>query len=184
MKFIKEEKLLSKMKQTPETLDILIAFLGETMDIRERERGFYALPADEQTSKAQKALRADLKARVVALSEQYSARLEGTPERSYLKRLAGEYAPVPMDVEGFIDMYKLSTRTANILFNLKYGSKNAGIQEIKNPEDLLKYTAKQLLRVKGLGTTTLHELDNAFQEEGWKIKGIERYREMQQKKYK
>lgn len=170
------------MKQTPESLDFVIAFLADAMDIRERERGFYALPADEQTSEAEEALKTDLRARVVALSEQYGVRLQGTVEVRYLSELVMAYKDHDEDhemtMEMFIDRHSLSVRAINILSNLAwYGAQKANIPKTENPRDLLQYDASRLLRITGFGTKSLLELDRAFVEEGWHIQGIEKYRE-------
>lgn len=175
---INECVFLPIMKQTPETLEIIIAFLAHAIDIRERERGFYVLPSDEQTPEREDELRKDLQRRVAVLSEQYGTKLKSMPEGQYLERLTTRYAAHDMTVDLFIDTYHLTTRTANNLVYLEmYGSRKAGIPKIKTPRDLLRYDAKQLLRIKSFGIITLLELDRAFEQEGWHIQGIERYRE-------
>src|SRR3989338_1211102 len=171
------------MKRPPETIEILLSLLTETTNIRDRELLYHTLPEEEQTPAAKEALRRDLERQVLRLSERYGAQLERTPEGVYLERLRTEYSLGPKSIDDFIDMYKLSTRTANIIFNLEqYGSKKVGIPKIKKPEDLRNYDANQLLKVKGFGRKSLLELDAAFQQEGWEIKGIEKYREMERKR--
>ena len=95
----------------------------------------------------------------------------------YRRGVAAAYDPKEITVEGFIEKYHLSTRTANILTILqRIGSTTPRIPRIQSPRDLEQYGANQLLAIKGLGIETLQNHDRAFEQEGWHIQGIERYR--------
>lgn len=164
-----------KMKQTPESLDVVIAFLADAMDIRERERGFYGLPADEQTSEAKEALRTDLRARIVMLSDQYGARLKGTVEERYLTELRIE-AGLVLSIKDFIRKYDLSTRLSNIFEKLEEGDIWTKTPPIRFANDLDGLEASQMLKWKNMGRKSMNELAYAMEQEGYKLQGIEQYR--------
>ncbi|MBI5072793.1 hypothetical protein HZA99_03165 [Candidatus Woesearchaeota archaeon] len=169
------------MEQTPESLEVIIGFLAEVMDIRERQRGFYILPPDEQTSDAKTALETDLRRRVAALSDSYAAQLEGTPEKNYLYDLKREYG-IQIPIDEFIKRYNLSTRLANVLFNLEKGNWRSGTGPIRTVSDLDGLDIKQVLNWPNMGKKTFRQFVDALEQEGYHLKGIEMYRERQRKR--
>src|SRR3989338_1589892 len=171
MRSLEDELMKAEMRQ---------AFLDDAQYIVNLERELLIARIEEKsTEEVERRLREEV-ARCYAT---YKTDLEGTPEAKYLERIARRYDSKPIDIETFITTYELSTRTANILLNLEmFGSKKAEIAKIKTPKELLEYDATQLLRITGFGRRSLLELDAAFQEEGWEIKGIRKYREMERKR--
>ena len=174
------------MKQTPETLDTIIAFLAEARDIRTQERALFDCPAQEQ-----EAARQSLKDKVAAVYDLYTTKLVGTPEKKYLDNLAVRYdlrINPTMTIDEFSRKYRLSTRAANVLTGLEtegiriYRTGKYIDVRIKIPRDLQKYSANDFMGLTGVGLKTFLELADALEKEGYPITGTERYRIEYQKK--
>ncbi len=164
------------MERSPETLDIIIAFLTDATDIRERERQYYGLPSDEQTVERRGALQRDLRLQVTALSQQYGTKLEGTAEKNYLNELTAEYG-LHMSVEDLFGKYHLSGRVRSLFdnyFGIGYRSINNRSSSYVSRLDGLH--VNEILKMNATGVKTVLELADVMELEGYHLKGIEEYR--------
>lgn len=169
------------MEQTPESLEILIVFLAEVIDIREQERGFYVLPPDEQTPERKAELRKDLQGRVAVLSDRYARKLEGTSEENSLYNLKKEYG-IQTPIEDFVKKYHLGTRLTNVLLNMENGHWRSDTAPIREVSDFDGLDIKQVLKWPNMGRKTFRQFVDALEQEGYHLKGIEKYRERQRKR--
>ena len=121
-------------------------------------------------------LRRDLRERVVALSESYGRRLEGTAEKNYLNELTAEYG-LHMSLEDLFGKYHLSGRVRSLLdnyFGISYRSINNRSSSYISRLDGLH--VNEVLRMNATGVKTVLELADVMELEGYHLRGIEEYR--------
>ncbi len=151
-------------------------FLSAVNGIRSLEHAMHGVKLEEETRQLHDSL---LRDRVNQLYENYSKRLEGTPELGYLKLLRKEYNPTKAEVpkpqtqnplDYIVEKKDWSLRAEN---SLQLGN-------IRTIGELARKTEQELLKSKNFGRKTLNEIKEILKDMGLHLgmsqDELERYR--------